>query len=251
MNFAGSFEDGAVSLAKALENSVKKSLGGQGKVAVAFSGGLDSSILATCAKRNAEVVACCGAALGSIDDRKAVRAANLIGVQLLVSRLTLELVFREVEALKLPFPASPMDESLWCLYSVVSRRAADAGARVILLGQMADELFGGYSKYETALEREGAEAAQMLMERDVQEYPTRGRVRDVGACSAWLSPKLPFEDEDVKAFGESFPLSFKIRDGVRKAVLRRAAVLLGVPEELTLASKKAAQYSSGIQRLLD
>jgi asparagine synthase (glutamine-hydrolysing) len=50
--------------------------------------------------------------------------------------------------------------------------------------------------------------------------------------------------------GLSIPVSFKIRDGERKAVLRRAAGLLGVPEELSNAPKKAAQYSSGIQKIL-
>ena len=37
---------------------------------------------------------------------------------------------------------------------------------------------------------------------------------------------------------------------VREAVLREAARLLEVPPELSRAPKKAAQYSSGIQRLL-
>jgi asparagine synthase (glutamine-hydrolysing) len=41
-----------------------------------------------------------------------------------------------------------------------------------------------------------------------------------------------------------------LRDGVRKAVLRRAAVLLGVPEDLAEGAKKAAQYSSGVQKLV-
>jgi asparagine synthase (glutamine-hydrolysing) len=45
-------------------------------------------------------------------------------------------------------------------------------------------------------------------------------------------------------------VSFKIRDGLRKAVLRRAAAILGVPEEQVGAAKKAAQYSSGVQKLL-
>ena len=49
-----------------------------------------------------------------------------------------------------------MDEALWCIYSATSRLAKANGARTIILGQLADELFGGYMKY--ALRREGGRA---------------------------------------------------------------------------------------------
>ena len=65
-----------------------------------------------------------------------------------------------------------------------------------------------------------------------------------------MPPRFPFEAKEVVELGLAMPLSFKIRNGVGKAVLRRAAVVLGVPEELAMAPKKAAQYSSGIQKIV-
>lgn len=164
--------------------------------------------------------------------------------------LTEENVSKELARIDLPFEPTLMDRSLWCLYSVVSSSARGAGARVILLGQLADELFGGYAKYEEALREKGEEAAKSMMKADVEQYALRGRVRDVRACSRWAEPRFPFEAKEVVKFGLSLPVEFKIRKGVRKAVLRRAAAKLGVPAELAGVAKKAAQYSSGVQKIV-
>jgi asparagine synthase (glutamine-hydrolysing) len=248
--YGGSFESAAAEVAKAIDGSVGSAIEGEGRIAVAFSGGVDSSILAVCAKRRAKVVACSASAQGALDHGRAEASSRILGVELVTTKLTPELVRSETDGLDLPFEPTAMDRSLWCLYTVVSRSAAAAGAGVILLGQLSDELFGGYAKYEAALQREGEGASELLMTRDVLEYPRRGRVRDYRACARWLTPKFPFEAKEVRELGVSMPVSYKIRDGVRKAVLRRAAVILGVPEELAMAPKKAAQYSSGIQRML-
>lgn len=237
-------------LAAAIERSVAGSVGGHRRVAVAFSGGLDSSVITACARRYAAVVACSAYAEGAHDDRNARKAAEALGVELVTTRLTREAIAEDLEAIDLPFEPSLMDKSLWCLYSVVSRSAMGAGAGAILLGQLADELFGGYAKYQVALGEGGEWAAELLMNGDVGEYGFRGRVRDVKACSRWLEPRFPFEAKEVMELGLSMPVSYKIRRGVRKAVLREAAVLLGVPAELASVAKKAAQYSSGIQKIV-
>ena len=120
----------------------------------------------------------------------------------------------------------------------------------MLLGQLADEMFGGYAKYAEALKLKGEGAAESMMDRDLAEYSSRGRIRDVVACGGLVEPRFPFEAKELREFAASLPLSFKIRDGERKAVLRRAAIVLGVPEMVAGAPKKAAQYSSGVQKLV-
>jgi asparagine synthase (glutamine-hydrolysing) len=223
---------------------------GEAKVAVAFSGGLDSSVLVACAKRRAEVVACSAYVDGSLDSSRAGKAAEVLGVEFLGTVLTQRMVSDAAEKTALPFEPSLMDRSLWCLYSTVSQSAMRAGARVVLLGQLADELFGGYYKYQRALETGGEESAAQAMRRDVAGYATAGMGRDSRACEPWAEARLPFMEEGVVELGLSLPVGYKLRDGVRKAVLRRAAEILGVPEELAGAGKKAAQYSSGVQKSL-
>ena len=227
-----------------------RAVGGENTVAVAFSGGVDSSVLAACARRHGRVVACSCSSEGSGDAAKSAAAAAEIGVELVRTKLTMEVVARELSRLDLPFEPSLMDRSLWCLYSLAAQSAAAAGARVMLLGQLADELFGGYAKYAQALDAGGEGAAQSMMDEDLGGYGGRGRIRDVGACSAWVEPKFPYEDRAVTEFAASIPLSYKITSSARKAVLRRAALILGVPEGIAGAAKKAAQYSSGVQKLV-
>lgn len=237
-------------LAKLLESSVAEAIGGESKVAVAFSGGLDSSIVVKCAAKAAKTVACTAFTEGAGDATKAREAANALGIDLVATELTRKNVSEALSAIDLPFELTLMDKSLWCLYRIVSQSARESGAGVILLGQLADELFGGYAKYAETLRLQGEEAARTLMKADVQDYAHRGRVRDIGACSKWAQPRFPFESAGVVEFASVLPMSFKIRDGVRKAVLRRAALALGVPVEQANAAKKAAQYSSGVQKIV-
>lgn len=223
---------------------------GEARVAVAFSGGLDSTIVAKCAMREVEVVACTGFSAGSGDATRAKEAAAALGLGLVETRLTPVNVAEGLAGMDLPFQPTLMDKSLWVLYSLVARSARDSGARVMLLGQLADELFGGYAKYAEAMRVQGAEAARTMMDMDVREYAGRGRLRDVAACGRWVEPRFPFEGRQVMELATSMPVSFKMRDGVRKAVLRRAAAALGIPEGLAGTAKKAAQYSSGVQKLV-
>jgi len=223
---------------------------GQEKVGVAFSGGLDSSVIAKTAANHADVVACTACASKSGDDIRARGAAEAMGIPLITCELTKDDVRAALSGLELPFSPSLMDRSLWCLYTAVSRMAHGSGVRVLLLGQLADELFGGYAKYAGALRLRGGEAAESMMNTDLREYASRGRVRDVAACGGLVEPRFPFESKELCDFATSLPISFKIRDGERKAVLRRAAIVLGVPENVANAPKKAAQYSSGVQKLV-
>ena len=194
-------------------------------------------------------MACSAFTEGAFDSRNASRGAAILGIELIATRLTREAIASELKKMDVPFQTSLMDRSLWCLYSIVSKSAAGGGAEVIMLGQLADELFGGYAKYQAALIGVGEGATAAIMDQDVKEYQAKGMARDMNACSRWLESRFPFAEKEVVNLGKSIPVSFKIRRGVRKAVLREAAVVLGVPGELVNAPKKAAQYSSGIQRL--
>jgi asparagine synthase (glutamine-hydrolysing) len=248
--FEGTFDEAATRLATLVRDSVKVRVAGKRSVAVAFSGGLDSSIIAHCAAAQSKVLACSVAAEGSTDSRVAREMAGILGIEFASVRADGKMVERELRGLDLPFEPSAMDRSLWCIYSMTSKLAAESGAEVVMLGQLADELFGGYAKYEAVLRRDGEAEASRMMSEDVAQCGERGFVRDEGACKRWCEPRFPFAGRELAMFGEVLPVSFKIRDGVRKAVLREAALILGVPEEIARRPKKAAQYSSGVLRLL-
>jgi asparagine synthase (glutamine-hydrolysing) len=246
-----SFEEAARKLATLIDESVRVRVSGHGRVAVSFSGGLDSSILAMVAAKHVEVVLCSAYAPGSRDERQCARAADLLGLRLeaaLLDEATLAKRSREAELP--PGEATAMDWALWCLYSTTSELAERSDARTILLGQLADELFGGYMKYAVKAREEGPAAAERMMAGDVRACADRGFLRDEAACSASCEVRFPYADVRISSFAAGLPLEYKIREGERKSVLRAAALELGLPEELASAPKKAAQFSSGASKLL-
>jgi asparagine synthase (glutamine-hydrolysing) len=246
-----SFEEAAKALASLVDESVRRRVQGQGRVAVSFSGGLDSSLLALLASRYADVVLCSAYAAGSRDEGQSETAAALRGLRLETEVLDEETLVKEsLRAELLPGEATVMDKALWCIYSTASRLAKVRKARMILLGQLADELFGGYMKYAIKARDEGARASEAMMREDVRACADKGFLRDEAACSAWCEVRFPYADERIASFATRLPLGYKIREGERKAVLRAAALELGLPEELAAAPKKAAQFSSGAAKLL-
>jgi asparagine synthase (glutamine-hydrolysing) len=244
------FDVCAAELAQLIDSSVRERVKGRKRVAVSFSGGLDSSIIAYCASKYADVIGCSVYSARAFDEQNAPSAAELLDMELACEKVNAEAVKRELSALDLPFQPTPMDKSLWCIYSIAARSAAGLGADVILLGQLADELFGGYMKYQRAAEAQGPETAKRMMERDILEAGRRGFIRDEIACCRSIEPRFPFADARILQLGLSTPVDFKIRSGTRKALLREAAKVLGLPEELAIGPKKAAQYSSGLLKLV-
>jgi asparagine synthase (glutamine-hydrolysing) len=239
----------AILLCRLLEESVARRVKGRKRVAVSFSGGLDSSIIALLASRHCEVVLCSAFTESSNDREYTSSAARRLDLEHHGVLVGSDDALRELRSMNLPFQASPMDRALWCLYSTTARMASEYRAELILLGQLADELFGGYMKYSLAA-RESEAGAVRMMEADVAASADRAFVRDELACSRFTEVRFPFADHDVAAFATGIPLSFKISGGERKAVLRKAASILGLPDELVRAPKKAAQYSSGLSKLV-
>jgi asparagine synthase (glutamine-hydrolysing) len=245
-----SLDECATELSDLLKKATRRRVSGRKKVAVSFSGGLDSSLIARLASDETEVVLCSVYASGSRDQHQAKSAADKLGLDYVGIEMDKEAALRELREMDLPFEPTPMDRALWCVYSASSRQARAEGAELILLGQLADEQFGGYMKYTRAAEQDGEIAAMEMMWADVVASSERAFVRDEEACARFGEARFPFADEDIASFALSVPVKYKISDGERKVVLRKAAELLGLPGSLVSEPKKAAQYSSGVAKLI-
>jgi asparagine synthase (glutamine-hydrolysing) len=245
-----SLDECAADLSRMLGDAVRRRVRGRRKVAVSFSGGLDSSLIAHIAAKETEVVLCSAYASGSRDEEYAKSAAKSLGLELAGVEMDKDSVRRELSSIDLPFEPTSMDKALWCIYSTTAREAAKHGAELIMLGQLADELFGGYMKYSKAA-GESEEAAAAMMRADVVASGQRAFIRDEEAVARFTEARFPFADERLAAFGLGVPVAYKVFEGERKLVLRRAALLLGLPEVLAAAPKKAAQYSSGVAKLVE
>jgi asparagine synthase (glutamine-hydrolysing) len=128
-------------LGKALEESVRKSCEGK-RVGVAFSGGMDSGLVAALASKYARSVTCytCGTD-DSFDVAAGRELAEILGLPWVHCRISEETIENDIREMILatrvsdPFTIS-YDLQLFCVCRA-------AGERVILTGQGSDEYFGG------------------------------------------------------------------------------------------------------------
>jgi len=229
-----------------LDNAVKKNISGS-EAAVAFSGGLDSALLAKLASRYASVHAYTIGIAGAYDLANAERSAKAIGIPLeKIIASKDEVVRASEEAGKIVLDPSILDIHIATPLQLLCRHARSKGVTELLIGQGADELFGGYARYE----KMGKEQLQSALQTDYEKLPAILKIRDCAvALHNGITLKTPYLEKEVADFALGLPLEFKVNKG-RKIILREAARLAGLPPEICAQPKKAIQYGSGVSKVL-
>jgi asparagine synthase (glutamine-hydrolysing) len=246
----------AETLQRMLEQSVRVRISGTNGIAVAFSGGLDSSVIAFLAKK-------CGANVQlvhvSLENRpeteEARRAADELEVPIqacLFKEADVEkVVSKVVELIEEP---DPVKVSIGVPFYWTAEKTAEAGFRVLLAGQGADELFGGYQRYINDYLLYGKEKVRRTMFNDAVRLHESNIERDVKICSFHdVALRLPYASYEIADFALSLPVELKIEkkaDSLRKLVLRKVAENIGLPASIAQKPKRAVQYSTGINDAL-
>ena len=204
--------------------------------AVAVSGGVDSTLIACLAGLPCVTVGMAG----SRDLEKGEAAAQALGLPsdgVIVTEEDLEKALPLVIA-TIPDP-SPLDTAIATGLFFVARWAGERGHRRVLLGQGADELFGGYARYRTA-----ADVPAMLA-RDFASL-RRQALRDQAIARLHgTSFSLPYLDHRVVRAARTIPPGRLLTPETGKVPLREVAARLLLPG-IAAAPKKAMQYGSGI-----
>jgi asparagine synthase (glutamine-hydrolysing) len=247
-----SMADAAVKLQKLLEKSVQLRIAGQKRVAVAFSGGVDSSIVAFLAKHCGLEVELFHVSLeGQSETEEAKRAAEELDLSIhvcLYNDCDIESAVGRVVALI--EDADPLKASVGVPFYLTAQQTAAHGFQVLLAGQGADELFGGYQRYINEYLRSGDSAVRQTMFSDVANVYETNLERDEKICIFHdVDLRLPFASFEVAEFAMGLPTALKFEaraDSTRKLVLRQVAQSLGLPEWMVQKPKKAVQYSTGV-----
>jgi len=239
-----------------LAEAVRKRTYGLRRVALAFSGGLDSSVLAALLKSEGVKVQLVTVGFdGEEEVRSAVDAAETLGLPIHVKKVP-EADVEEVlpRVLWLVEEPSPLAVSIGVSFYWVAEAASKAGLRILFAGQGSDELFGGYHRYLDVYRFLGAEGVWDALYRDVKSSYERNFERDEKVCSFHhVELRLPFADWNLVKFALSLPTSLKIsspHDPLRKKVLRKVAEEIGLPPEIYGRRKRAIQYATGIDKVL-
>ena len=233
-------------LASAIDETVRRMSSGR-RVAVAFSGGLDSGLVACLAGRYAESVTLytCGTD-GSFDVLAAEELSSRIGlpwVHLRISEEDIEDLVRGTASAG--GDADPFTVSYELqLYCVLLRSSEDT----VLSGQGADEYFMGCAKYVECADCDfEAYVRDGIRRLDEVSVPFERSM----ARSLRKEVLYPYLDQEVVSVSTSIPVwDMRPKDmDSRKAVLKEAAVELGFPF-LAQRTKKSSQYGSGTTDLI-
>jgi asparagine synthase (glutamine-hydrolysing) len=250
-------EKAVKTLKNLLEKSIWERVSGLKEVAVAFSGGLDSSLIAFLTKR-----------LGI--------NVHLIHVSL-KNQLETEHAKKAAEAIKLPIHtclyeetqvAETLQKVVWLVEEPdpvkagigialywAAENAAKMGFKVLLAGQGADELFGGYKKYVNYYALYGSEKAHKKMFKDITEMYESNFERDFKICNFnSVELRLPFATYQIANFAMELPTELKISllgGEQRKLVLRKVGENFGLSQFIVERQKKAVQYATGINKVLE
>ena len=243
-------------LRKLLSESTKERTADSERIAIAFSGGLDSSLVASFAKECGTDISLISVGLeGQPELQHAEAVAETLGLPFKAAAFTLddvEKVFPEV--LWLVEEPSILKVSVAIPFFWASETASKLGYSVLLAAQGSDELFGGYSRYLREYKMAGVGAVEDALFRDtVLSYETNLE-RDNKACAFHnVELRLPFIDRDLIALALSLPLNLKIEsseDPLRKRILRKLAKNIGLPPTVYEKPKKAVQYTTGVDKAL-
>lgn len=243
---------------KALYRAVEKRIEDLKKVGIIFSGGIDSVLIAKIAKDLGVPNLCCYTAglIGSHDLKYAHEVAENLGLDLKSWELTtsdIESMLPKIIEVIEDTNAGQVEVAI-PVYAAVALAHKDR-LKVMLGGQGADELFGGYPWYSKIVGTQGYDEFHKCLVKDILYlYKESFEREDKITMAHSIESRIPFLDPQVIRVAMRIDPRLKIFDGddnFGKHVHRELALEIGIPKAIAFRPKEAAQHGSGIHDIID
>ena len=247
----------ASKLEKLLKLSVSKRVEELDKLGVIFSGGVDSSILALFLQdislnKKLDITLYAVGTENSKDLKAAKCAAESLNLPLKTQIVTEELIKEHIgQVVHAIGDDNLMKVGVGLTTYFATRMIHEDGLKVAISGQGADELFGGYNRYLKSYENGDLD---WELRQDISNMYHVNLERD-DACAMLnnVELRLPFLDKKLVEYAINLPIRNKVSgpgDNLRKNVLRKLAFNEGLDPKIAYRPKKAAQYGTGIDKIL-
>jgi asparagine synthase (glutamine-hydrolysing) len=224
------------------------------KIAIAFSGGVDSSVIAKiCSDMDYDVTLLTIGFAGSHD----IEFSKQVNEILKLSHKILEINPNEFDGISASIKSKIKTDNLsWNENSIafyhVAKLAKSLGLDVVVTANGIDELFCGYNAYRDAIKEGEKEVLELMDSKLENELNMMRAINEI--CSEFgVKIVQPLLSDDFIKYAKSVPISDKIRDESdlqRKHIIRKLALQIGVPEISANKRKKALQYGSLIHKTL-
>lgn len=239
-------------LKKTLFDAVAESADIDSPVAVAFSGGIDSTLLAKiCKDLGFEVTLLTIGFSHSHDIEFSRIIASKIGLPHDVYILNEQEFYEVLSLVRRTVYCENVSHIENCIaYFHIAKLANRSGLRQILIANGCDELFCGYNEYRLVYNRGRQYIAKLIEEKIRNEFVLMNEIETI-TCGMGVNLKMPFLTENFISLAKNIDIDQKItgsNDFIRKHILRETALSIGVPEESAMKPKKAIQYGTMIHK---
>lgn len=227
------------------------------EINVIFSGGIDSTLLTVILKeisksKSLKIKLYSVGNENSKDVITSKKIAKWLNLPLKIINVDQDIINKNIEhVIQLIGENNLMKIGVGMTIYLACKQIHEDGGKVAISGQGADELFAGYNRYlksfangklDEELRYDISNMYNVNLERD-----------DAVSMDNGVELRLPFLDKELVKFALNIPVDYKIRDEndlIRKNILRDVARCLNIPEEFANRPKKAAQYGTGIDKIL-
>ena len=240
-------------LLEKFHDSIKQTVP-QKKIGVAFSGGVDSTLVAKlCTDLDYDVTLL---TIGFSESHD-IAFAREVNEQLKLPHeiFTIEPVFFSDIASQINQKIKT-DNLSWnenCIaFYYVSKLAQSLKLDTVVTANGIDELFCGYNSYRDVIEEGEDKIIELMDSKIINELNMMKAINDIASEFNVVILQPLLSDSFIK-FAKTIPISEKIKgkdDLIRKHIIRELALQAGVPELSANKRKKALQYGSQIHKAL-